>query len=89
MILSTDATLRVEVPAGGGATIPANQSLAEVERRHIGEVLEQTGWRIRGRNGAAELLGLKPTTLEARMQKLGLQRRRLPLSNASYGLVNV
>ena len=89
MILSTDATLRVEVPAGGGATAPAHQSLAEVERRHIGAVLEQTGWRIRGRGGAAELLGLKPTTLEARMQKLGLQRRRLPLSNASYGMVHV
>jgi transcriptional regulator with GAF, ATPase, and Fis domain len=89
MILSTDATLRVEVPVGGGATAAAHQSLAAVERRHIGEVLEQTGWRIRGKGGAAELLGLKPTTLEARMQKLGLQRRHLPLSSASSGLVNV
>jgi transcriptional regulator with GAF, ATPase, and Fis domain len=89
MILSTGATLRVEVPAGGGATTPTHQSLAEVERRHIEEVLEQTGWRIRGKGGAAERLDLKPTTLEARMQKLGLQRRHRPLSNASYDMVNV
>jgi transcriptional regulator with GAF, ATPase, and Fis domain len=89
MILSADATLRVEVPVGGGATALTHQSLAAIERRHIGEVLAQTGWRIRGKGGAAELLGLKPTTLEARMQKLGLQRRRLPLSSASSGMVNV
>jgi transcriptional regulator with GAF, ATPase, and Fis domain len=38
------------------------------------EVLHRTGWRIRGRNGAAELLGLKPTTLEARMARLGITR---------------
>ena len=34
-----------------------------------------TGWRIRGKNGAAEILGLKPTTLESRMAKLGIRRR--------------
>ena len=39
-------------------------------------VLEQTGWRVSGRHGAAELLGLKPTTLEYRMTKLGIHRRR-------------
>jgi transcriptional regulator with GAF, ATPase, and Fis domain len=39
-------------------------------------VLETTGWRIRGIGGAAELLGLQPTTLETRMIKLGLSRPR-------------
>jgi transcriptional regulator with GAF, ATPase, and Fis domain len=38
--------------------------------------LEQTGWYIRGPAGAANLLGLKPTTLESRIKKLGLQRPR-------------
>jgi formate hydrogenlyase transcriptional activator len=49
-------------------------TLAEVERNHILKILEDTGWRISGKEGAAELLGLKPTTLESRMKKLGIKR---------------
>jgi transcriptional regulator with GAF, ATPase, and Fis domain len=45
-----------------------------VERQHILRVLEQTGWRVAGKNGAAKILGLNPTTLEARMKKLGINR---------------
>jgi PAS domain S-box-containing protein len=51
-------------------------TLAEVERNHIIEVLDLTGWRVSGKKGAAELLDLKPTTLESRMKKLGVARRR-------------
>jgi len=40
-------------------------------------VLETTGGRIRGSGGAAELLGLKATTLRSRMQRLGLDPRQL------------
>ena len=36
--------------------------------------LESVGWRIRGTNGAADRLGLRPTTLETRMAKLGIRR---------------
>lgn len=43
-------------------------------RAHISKVLERTRWRIRGVGGAAEILALKPTTLEARIRKLGLRR---------------
>jgi transcriptional regulator with GAF, ATPase, and Fis domain len=50
--------------------------LADVEIDHIRAVLESTGWRIRGPGGAADRLGLKPTTLETRMAKLGLVRPR-------------
>ncbi len=49
-------------------------TLENTERAHILKVLNRTNWRIRGTGGAAENLGLKPTTLEARMKKLGLQR---------------
>ena len=53
-------------------------TLEAVERAsaqaYIVKVLERTGWRIRGTGGAAELLGLKPTTLEARMKKLQIRR---------------
>jgi len=49
-------------------------TLADNERAHILQTLEQTHWRIRGAGGAAERLGLKPTTLESRMKRLGLRR---------------
>jgi transcriptional regulator with GAF, ATPase, and Fis domain len=45
-----------------------------VDREHIRSVLESTRWRIRGVGGAAERLGLRPTTLETRLAKLGLKR---------------
>jgi transcriptional regulator with GAF, ATPase, and Fis domain len=51
------------------------QTLEEIEREHILTVLEGTGWRVSGERGAARLLGMKPTTLEARMKKLGIARR--------------
>jgi transcriptional regulator with GAF, ATPase, and Fis domain len=54
---------------------PAAQSLEEVERQHIVAVLESTGWRVSGEHGAATILGLKRTTLEARMKRLGIHRR--------------
>ena len=43
-------------------------------RERILEALEQTGWRVSGPRGAAHLLGLKPTTLEARMKRMGITR---------------
>jgi PAS domain S-box-containing protein len=51
-------------------------TLEEVERAHILAVLESTGWRVSGPGGAADFLGVKPTTLEYRMKKLGVERRR-------------
>jgi len=50
-------------------------TLEELEREHILEVLELTRWRVSGESGAAKVLGLKPTTLEARMKKLSIQRK--------------
>ena len=47
-------------------------TLAEVEREHILRTLENSLWRIKGPNGAASRLGLKPSTLYTRMQKLGI-----------------
>jgi formate hydrogenlyase transcriptional activator len=51
------------------------KALAVLERDHILQVLESTGWRIDGPKGAAGLLGLNPSTLRARMRKYGLRRR--------------
>jgi formate hydrogenlyase transcriptional activator len=51
-------------------------SLDEAERAIILQAVEQCNWRIRGANGAAALLDIKPTTLESRIKKLGLAARR-------------
>jgi transcriptional regulator with GAF, ATPase, and Fis domain len=46
----------------------------DAERHAILRALELSGWRISGRAGAADILGLKPTTLHAKMKKLGIRR---------------
>jgi predicted ATPase/transcriptional regulator with GAF, ATPase, and Fis domain len=58
-------------------------TLEAVERDHIARALAQTGWKVSGPHGAARLLGLKPTTLEARMKKLGIKRPRSNAPNIS------
>ncbi len=50
------------------------ERLNDEQRRHILKILELTGWRIRGKFGAAERLGLKESTLRFRMKKLGITR---------------
>jgi formate hydrogenlyase transcriptional activator len=50
-----------------------------MERQHIRDILEQINWRVSGEKGAAKILGLNPTTLEARMKKLGIARPSSPI----------
>ena len=50
--------------------------LEEYERRYIKRVLEQTGWVIKGPQGAAVLLDMPPSTLQGRLKKLGISRPR-------------
>jgi transcriptional regulator with GAF, ATPase, and Fis domain len=50
------------------------QSLADMERNYIVEILESTYWQIEGKNGAAKILGLHPNTLRGRMRKLGIKK---------------
>jgi len=61
-------------PAGVSGTAPSIATLEEAERQHILRALRQTEWKIAGPNGAAALLGMKRTTLQARMRKLGIRR---------------
>ncbi len=51
-----------------------NMSMAEVERRHIVNVLKSCDWKVSGKNGAAEILGLHSNTLRSRMQKLNISK---------------
>ena len=56
-----------------GITTPITK-LEDVEKEHIIETLKKTGWKVSGEKGAAKILGLNATTLEARMKKLGIKR---------------
>jgi formate hydrogenlyase transcriptional activator len=51
-------------------------TLEEVERAHITRVLEAAGWRVSGEEGAARILGMNAQTLNSRMKKLGIKRRK-------------
>jgi len=50
------------------------KSLAEVGRHHIVRVLEQTNWKVSGKNGSAEILGLNRSRLRARIRKLDIHQ---------------
>ena len=50
------------------------RTLEEMERNQILKTLSETQWRIEGKDGAAAILGLHPSTLRARMHKLGILR---------------
>jgi PAS domain S-box-containing protein len=63
----------VAVPAEAGG-LTRESGARDLSREQIIEALGQTGWRVSGPRGAAHLLGLKPTTLEARMKRLGITR---------------
>ncbi|HTI10318.1 MAG TPA: sigma 54-interacting transcriptional regulator [Puia sp.] len=78
LILSRNGTLEygewLPTEKRGTAKTSASSKLGEVEKNHILEVLKKTGWKVSGEKGAAKILGLNPTTLEARMKKLGIKR---------------
>ena len=74
VILSAGPTLNVDLPAPLGQPASADITLEAVWRRHITQVLDEVRWRIRGAGGAAERLGLKASTLESRIRKLGIKR---------------
>jgi transcriptional regulator with GAF, ATPase, and Fis domain len=89
VILARGGSLFFDLPATDSAPPPASSTLpapkagseyfteAEMqsrERENLITVLERAGWKIKGADGAAELLGIKPTTLLSRMKKMGLKR---------------
>jgi formate hydrogenlyase transcriptional activator len=71
-----DASLAGSEQVSGAAPAgePEIKGLNAVEREHILRTLRATGWRIDGDNGSARLLGLNPSTVRARMRKLGIHR---------------
>ena len=77
VIVTAGDTLRVPMVTEDPSAVPPAQTLADTERAHILKSLERTSWRIKGPGGAATLLGLNPSTLYSRMQKLGIPHRRM------------
>jgi transcriptional regulator of acetoin/glycerol metabolism len=79
MILGKGKTLDVHLPKHASLVREASGNLADIERKHMVAVLEKTGWRISGQGGAAEVLGLKRTTLQAKIKKFGIKRFSKPM----------
>jgi transcriptional regulator with GAF, ATPase, and Fis domain len=77
MILATGSHLSIPVPRTAISSTTKSSKIDDVQREHIRSVLERVHWRIRGAGGAAEQLGLRPTTLETRMARLGLARPKI------------
>ena len=75
-VLDGDGGMVMAPRAGAAAAAAplAQASLLEVERAHIRGVLDATGWVIEGDAGAAQRLGLNPSTLRGRMRKLGIRK---------------
>ena len=88
VITARDSTISFELPTAPHATpaserlgtssfvqVRTEEELRDAERGNILAALNKTRWKVYGRGGAAELLGIKPGTLAARMKKLGLGRQ--------------
>ena len=88
VILARGGALEFDLPGNGSnpasfERIEINRPESEIltepemrcrERKNIFAVLEKTGWKIKGADGAAELLGVNPSTLTYRIAKLGLKK---------------
>jgi formate hydrogenlyase transcriptional activator len=75
VITSPEGHLQVEIPSQPSPVkVNRIRKLEDLEREYILEVLERTYWKIQGPQGAAQLLGFKPSTLRTRMKKLAIGR---------------
>ncbi len=74
MIVSSGKALVVQLPKLASSEAEDTPSLEDTERRHLVTVLGRTGWRVGGKGGAAEILGLNRSTLVSKMKKLGIRR---------------
>ena len=74
MIVNKGRTLNLITPADQSLNVVRDLKLEAVERNHIIDVLKKTSWRVSGEKGAARILGLKRTTLDSKMKKLGIMR---------------
>ena len=74
LILNNATTLELHLPTLMESESSESLELEKVERQHIIKILKRANWRVKGKGGAAEMLGLNPSTLRFRMKKLGIER---------------
>jgi transcriptional regulator with GAF, ATPase, and Fis domain len=74
MIICQGKTLHIRIPDFQESIQSVDLKLEDVVRKHIVQVLENSGWRVKGKNGGAEMLGIKPTTLYSKINRLGIKR---------------
>ncbi len=74
VIISPGNKLNVDISPTAKPINDVYRTLDAVQKSHIQKVLKVTNWRVRGENGAAEILNLKPSTLESKMAKLRIKR---------------
>lgn len=78
MILSPGPLLTIDEPAepnnAGPSSLISSQSLEDVERAHIIQVLESCSWKVAGKGNTADRVGMNVSTFRSRMKKLGIQR---------------
>jgi len=72
MILASGPRLFISLPSVSSNDAAVSLLLSDTEREHLRSVMEMTGWRVRGKDGAAEILGIKPTTLDSMIVRLGI-----------------
>ncbi|HEX7231563.1 MAG TPA: sigma 54-interacting transcriptional regulator [Candidatus Binatia bacterium] len=77
--LPESAAMRASKPLDSSVTtknVHTVKELEELERNNIIAALEASRWKVAGQKGAAQLLGIKPTTLSSRIRALGIERKR-------------
>lgn len=73
---SSGTELAMEASKEASKPILRIRELEQLERENITRALESCGWRVAGKDGAADLLGINPSTLNSRIRALGIQRPR-------------
>lgn len=73
---SSVSPLAVEAPGFTSGEVLTEAQIVALKKRNMIAALERTNWRVSGKNGAAELLGVRPTTLADRIKAFGLERPR-------------
>ncbi len=76
LITNTGPIFEAEIAGLDIAPAEEKKTLEAVEHSHIRQILKTTSGRIRGAGGAADILGMNPSTLESRMKKLGISRNQ-------------
>lgn len=76
MIMSTGKTLSLKLPNHDLVDSKKLLLFDDAIRNHIIEILNVTGWKVSGKNGAAKVMGLPPSTLQSKMKKLGIMRKK-------------